>query len=511
MTNCPYQENSYLRQSKTNLCIKELRNLSAEEFREWAREFRKEVVYAWDVLGIPVIDGRNEDDIVQDFSDLYHYNIGSMERLDELTGQKDCIANVSTLGACCNQFFPTLLKTEDISSTRKSGKSIYGYFAYDDYFESFVKLVHNLFRSDPFSYFSKAHALSSIDLEQRLREGAFKCDVWFVAKKEHQSRATVFTHDQVQKMVSNAIIEAEQVVGDGDTYEFREYFGAGLCVMDVARMFRVAFDIRPASNFPPAIAKYLYMKFTEGLESQDKIVVFDPSAGWGGRILSAMSTAMERTIHYVGTDPNSDHWMPDEKLTKYEYLAAYFNREVAGKRKNTYELFALGSEDIHLAEDFQKYKGQVDFVFTSPPYFAAEGYSNDDTQSHIKFSTYEAWRDKFLRRTLETCVEWLKPGRWLCWNVADVTFGSNVLPLQEDCLAIMEDLGMEYKGFKKMVLAKAPGGDREKASGVPTMKNFCKVNGEIRKFEPIYMFWKPYPADHLHAVIPTLAELTSSR
>jgi DNA modification methylase len=88
-------------------------------------------------------------------------------------------------------------------------------------------------------------------------------------------------------------------------------------------------------------------------------------------------------------------------------------------------LYQYGSEEIgkHISKE-------VDLVFTSPPYFNREAYSNDNTQSYKKFSNYDSWRDGFLRPTLETCVKWLKKDRYLLWNIADIQIGGKYLPLE---------------------------------------------------------------------------------
>ena len=64
-------------------------------------------------------------------------------------------------------------------------------------------------------------------------------------------------------------------------------------------------------NFPPMTAKYLYERFTEDIKDQEVIKIYDPSAGWGGRILGAMSVRDDRNIHYIGTDTNVDNYLPD--------------------------------------------------------------------------------------------------------------------------------------------------------------------------------------------------------
>ena len=52
-----------------------------------------------------------------------------------------------------------------------------------------------------------------------------------------------------------------------------------------------------------------------------------------------------------------------------------------GRRKNTFHYFQEGSEHIGNHPDFQQYKGKLDMVFTSPPYFDREQYSEDEEQS----------------------------------------------------------------------------------------------------------------------------------
>lgn len=438
MTACPYEKNTHLENSATNLTIGELKRLSKTDFGKWAEKFRKEVTYAWDKFDIPVIGGKSADGIVADFKTLAEYDVTRIERPDELTGTMDCVVNPN-VGGSCSQFFPTMMKTKDISGGSLDGASIYGYFSEKKYADQFKKLIYNAVKNDPFKAFSNT-----------------------------KSR-----------------------------------------LMDEARIFKVCFPIRPAGNFPPAVAKYLYLRFTDHVADQKSVTIYDPCAGWGGRILGAMSCCNERQVHYVGTDPNSDHWMSELGMTKYAYLADYFNGNVRAKFKNTYEIFQNGSEEISQNPNFQKYQGKVDLVFTSPPYFAAEGYSEEDTQSHMKFRTYEDWRDGYLKETLKTCVDYLKDGRWLIWNISDVVFSSQYLPLENETIKILEELGLEYRGKLKMAVATAPNGNKATADDVPTTKNFCRIDGSTRKFEPILMFWKPEAkqAQKTESSVPTFDKM----
>jgi hypothetical protein len=180
------------------------------------------------------------------------------------------------------------------------------------------------------------------------------------------------------------------------------------------KAFRVSF-CQYAVNFPPLTAKYLYEKFTKHIRNQERILIYDPSAGWGGRLLGAMSINDEMTVHYIGTDPNTDH-NTENGRTKYHEFADFFYTQTNRSyglfpKTHSYEIFQQGSEVIHNDKKFRKYRGKLDLIFTSPPYFAKEAYSEDEEQSYKKFSQYDSWREGFLKKTLETCVDWLNNDR----------------------------------------------------------------------------------------------------
>ena len=137
------------------------------------------------------------------------------------------------------------------------------------------------------------------------------------------------------------------------------------------------------------------------------------------------------------------------------------------------------------------YRGKLDLVFTSPPYFNREAYSEDENQSYKKYgSSYESWRDGFLRPTLETCAEWLKPERYLLWNIADLLIKGEYLPLEKDSIEILESVGLQYKYTLKMAMESMPGQNRVDENGIPKCKNYCKVEDRFLKYEPIFVFKK---------------------
>jgi hypothetical protein len=141
--------------------------------------------------------------------------------------------------------------------------------------------------------------------------------------------------------------------------------------------------------------------------------------------------------------------------------------------------------------EFQQYKGKLSIAGTSSPYFNREQYSDEDTQSYKKFAQYESWRDGFLKPTIETIAEWLRPGGIAWWNTADLKIGKTFLPLEADSKRFFEECGLKYKMTWKLCMNPMPGAGRTSDEKTSTFKNSCKVNSKVLKFEPIFIFQKP--------------------
>lgn len=510
LDNCPYQKNDKFLDSKHNITFGEAISMSDDNFRKWCVAVRKEITRAWDIDGMPPVIGRTADNIVKDFRALAKRDISKMLVMDELTLEKDCILNNTTVGSTCNQFFPTMHKTKDITTSDLEGTSIYDTYAKEEYLVAFVKgATKQILNDGRYLYSHKVEkstathgvsAITGVEWINKFSEQSEHMSVhdYWIEKATDKKRIKGRMYLTLGKkdlltLIKDNVVKQHHVTRlklDGD--ELSQRYRIRLYKTNI-RLFPIAFDlfrmmtIMPATNFPPLTARFIYEHFTQHIKDNSKITVYDPSAGWGGRVLAAMATHNNRSIHYVGTDPNSAHWMDELEMTKYEYVADYFNSNIKGRNKNTCELFTVGSEVIHEEPEFQKYKGKLDFAFTSPPYFAAEGYSDEATQSLHKFTTYDEWRDGFLYQTLKTASEWLANDRYLCLNIADVIISSRIVPLQRDTIAILEGLGLENRGVMKMVLAPLKGSSSKDFGG---LRNFCKIGNKFRKIEPVFIFYK---------------------
>ena len=163
-----------------------------------------------------------------------------------------------------------------------------------------------------------------------------------------------------------------------------------------------------AAQFRPTVAKYIYERFGGGR-------VLDFSAGWGDRLSAALATNV--VTHYTGIDPNTN------LHPGYQSQIQAYNRNLDGDFFDWFGEFTL--KTIHMihspAEDADlSGEGMFDLVFTSPPYFDKEYYSEESTQSYIRYPTSDGWLSGFLFPVLQKVWGVLKPGGHLCVNIVDI-------------------------------------------------------------------------------------------
>jgi hypothetical protein len=436
-----------------------------------------------------------------------------------------------------------MLKTK-ISSGKSAdgGLSIYDHFALPELEDKFIKTMRKSVKGDSMYSYSRSivnkkdenpfwDGESAYDFIKKIKDENILSGKWsniriWIARVKDLNTANYGTTNEAYKGFGNLYMSADEVlelqrdgylddtmtsnlkeVIDSETlksgkvnkfYYLIRWYDVTIPVFPkILQIFRLSCG-QPAVNFPALTAKMLYEKFTEHIPSGERVTVYDPSAGWGGRILGAMSS--NKKIHYVGTDPNTDNFIDELGVSRYQYLADFYNDTCTNdytdtalnffepvEQPNTFEVFMDGSELIGNNPEFQKYKGKLDFVFTSPPYFNREQYSTDETQSFKAYGEYEDWRDNFLRPTLTTAYEYLKNDRYILWNIASIKIGKDTyFDLEGDSRKILEDLGCEYKGKLKMLMTRMIGLDPSK-SGI---LNSVKHQNKAYKFEPIFVFYK---------------------
>ena len=217
------------------------------------------------------------------------------------------------------------------------------------------------------------------------------------------------------------------------------------CLRSTLRIYRGTTRV---SNFRPTVARSICARY-----SNNSATVLDFSAGYGGRLLGCMTLPR----HYVGIDPCS-------------HQVEGLNRTidcVKGRLPGTASIIQACAEE----EMDNLARNSVDLVFSSPPYFNHERYSEEPTQSYIRYPTYQEWKARFLRQVIKASHRVLKHRGFLVLNVADLPG----IPLVRDALDFCEE---HFKMHSRL---------RMPLYRFPLQRNLME---ETFKYESIFIFRK---------------------
>jgi SAM-dependent methyltransferase len=137
-------------------------------------------------------------------------------------------------------------------------------------------------------------------------------------------------------------------------------------------------------------------------------IVLDPSAGWGDRLLGAAAAGVDV---YHGVDPNP------LLRNSYDQILDFIKRHGVGQN-----FFVLTDDFLQVNLGGNLY----DTVFTSPPFFDYEIYSNDAKQSIMGRETLESWTTNFLYPYINKAWNSLIPGGTLALYISDTRSGKYV-------------------------------------------------------------------------------------
>lgn len=177
-------------------------------------------------------------------------------------------------------------------------------------------------------------------------------------------------------------------------------------------------------NFSPIRAKAIYEKFCP-----PNGTIYDYSAGFGGRMLGALSSKSNFT--YIGTDPNKNTYY------NLKQLGQHIERNT--KRTNSYQIFNSCSENFSLKPN------SIDFAFSCPPFFKRERYCSEETQSVEKFPNYEDWLEGYVRPTIKNCYSALKDNGIFGFDIVDYYHAGKKIPLIADWTRIAEEEGFYFR------------------------------------------------------------------
>lgn len=235
----------------------------------------------------------------------------------------------------------------------------------------------------------------------------------------------------------------------------REKYGSLKSPSDLRKALRTVSSTQAVSNFRPSAAAALYDRYLpEGYG-----VTWDMSSGYGGRLLGAIASS--RVKKYIGTDPAT---LTFEGLTAMATELPTMAAQL-GNEPTAIELHKIGSEN------FVPDRGSVQLAFTSPPYYNAEHYSSEASQSFIKFNTREEWLDEFLGATLSNAYLGLAASGNLVVNIANIESYPN---LTEDFLWLTRRCGFRHIETLQLALSRMPG----------------TRTGSAYKYEPVFVLRK---------------------
>jgi DNA modification methylase len=150
------------------------------------------------------------------------------------------------------------------------------------------------------------------------------------------------------------------------------------------------------ANYRPHVARNIINHF-----SRPGDVVLDFSAGYGGRLLGCL--ALEGRT-YIGIDPAREQVIGLRRM----------NDDLNKRGRARAEIVEGCAEDLLPGMS----SNSVDLIFSSPPFFNLEIYSDEPTQSSNRYPTYHEWRACFLDVVISQSRRVLRRGGTLAVNVS---------------------------------------------------------------------------------------------
>lgn len=211
-----------------------------------------------------------------------------------------------------------------------------------------------------------------------------------------------------------------------------------------------------ASQFRVGLAKNIYDIFKAKK-------VLDCSSGWGDRLAGFYCSNAEE---YIGIDPSQVVY------ESYHKQIEFYNTIIPKKTK----IFNLPAEDVN----YEEIDNDIDLVFTSPPYFSTERYSDEDTQSWKRYTTIEDWKYKFLFPVLKKAWTRLRVGGHMVINISDVLIAHKRVDICDEMVDYMLTFDEAvYVGYYGMRLIHRP--NMQVEEGVNTNGMYIEPLWIVRK------------------------------
>jgi len=181
------------------------------------------------------------------------------------------------------------------------------------------------------------------------------------------------------------------------------------------------------TNFNPVIARKIYEQYVPF----DDATIFDYSCGFGSRMLGALSSKYK--YHYIGVEPYEELYQ--RLLVFSKWITSTLSQ------KSSSSVYNIGSE-IFIPDLLEK----IDISFSSPPYFNYEIYTDCDTQSYIRYPSYDEWLEKYVGETVKNIFAYTKDGGLHLVNLED----TKRIKLVEDWIEIAVSMGFKFEKIEEI-------------------------------------------------------------
>jgi len=274
----------------------------------------------------------------------------------------------------------------------------------------------NLVRHDWKGVFLNTGVLGS-NLGLRLAN-FFQPGMWSVRVSRYRSPMDVFLDDGLLKEALRRSLSI-----------WPDRFGANASCL--RRMLKTFPGTASVSNFRPTLARAIVGRYGPA-----RATMVDFAAGYGGRLIGALSLGAQ----YVGIEP-----CPEQCRGLNEAIRSLRRLGLSATRS---EIVTGCAEDAMPGLR----TGSADLVFSSPPYYDWERYSDQPTQSFVRYSYYPEWLAGFLRPVIRESRRVLKPGGYLVLNVSN----GRRRPAPDEVSAMARELGFTRTRTHRMLIPKVP-------------------------------------------------------
>ena len=230
----------------------------------------------------------------------------------------------------------------------------------------------------------------------------------------------------------------------------------GINIDKMRESFRVGTYV--ATQFKPHVAKTIYDLVVSKTKSKVKKTL-DISMGWGDRLAGFYASKMN---HYVGFDPNPTVFEVykiqckdyELLLTGEEPIIESFTVTVDGLVYNAFRCVGKSGKEVYAynapAEKMLSIvrSNTFDCIFTSPPYFSTEKYSEDspDNQSWFNYPEYDNWWSNFLQPVMTACYESLSDDGIMMINIMDPTIDGTRYKTCDQLVDHIKSIGGNFDG-----------------------------------------------------------------